>query len=38
MMHVILKIIDNHYASQTYKKFYGKSPYRNWQIMFDGEF
>lgn len=28
----ILDFLHNRYASQTYKKFYGKSPYRNWQI------
>ncbi|HBC84683.1 MAG TPA: hypothetical protein DCZ30_04530 [Clostridiales bacterium] len=25
-----LNDLDNKYASQTYKKFYGQSPYRNW--------
>lgn len=24
--------LDNRFASQTYKHYYGKSPYRNWQI------
>ncbi len=28
----ILDFLHNRYASQTYKRFYGKSPYRNWQI------
>lgn len=32
---LILDGLNNRYASQTYKRFYGKSPYRNWQIMLD---
>lgn len=33
----ILDALHNRYASQTYQRFYGKSPFRNWQIMFDRE-
>lgn len=32
---IILDALNNRYASQTYRNFYGKSPYRNWQVMFD---
>ena len=31
----ILQQLDDTYASKTYKQFYGASPYRNWQVMFD---
>ena len=27
----ILDGLDQRYASRTYRKFYGRSPYRNWQ-------
>lgn len=30
----ILDALNNRYASQTYKNFYGFSPYRNWQTQF----
>lgn len=30
----VLDGLHDRYASQTYRRFYGKSPYRNWQIQF----
>ena len=32
---IILDALNNRYASQTYSRFYGESPYGNWQVMFD---